>query len=156
MTKTEFLQTYRTKRAELDAALSKLSDDELNQRESAESWAIKDAIAHLTFWEQFMLNNVQTAVREGKSPQWMNDAQELATNAQILADNRDRPAADILAEMRQSLAETLAGLETLSDDDLNNPNRFAWTRGKPLWNYIANEGYGEHYHDHLPSVIRDA
>jgi hypothetical protein len=155
MTKSEFIQTYRDKRAELDAALSKLSEDELTRRDSADSWSIKDNLAHLTFWEQFMLNNVRQAVRHDIAPTWMNDVEETETNARILRDNWDRPLADLLAEMRQSLAETLAELETLSEDDLFNPNRFAWLRGKPLWTYIANEGYGEHYHEHLPNVKRE-
>src|SRR5687768_13998014 len=99
MNKTEFLQNYRDKRAELDAALAKLSEDELTRRDSADSWSIKDNLAHLTFWEQFMLNNVRQAVRHDISPQWMNDVEETETNARILKDNWDRPLADILAEM---------------------------------------------------------
>ena len=154
MTKTEFLQTYRQKRAELDAALAKLNEDELTRREP-DSWSIKDNLAHLTCCEQYMLNNVRQAIHHGKTLQWMNDAEETAANAQILKDNWDRPLSEILAEMRQSLTEVLAELETLSEDDLTNPNRFAWMGGKPLWTYIANEGYGEHYHEHLPDVIRE-
>lgn len=154
MTKTEFLQTYRDKRAELDAALAKLSEDELTHR-AADSWSIKDNLAHLTFWEQFMLNNVRQAVRHDISPKWMNDVEETETNARILRDNWDRPLAAILAEMRQSLAETLAELETLAEEDLTNPNRFAWLKGRTLWSYIGQEGYGEHYHEHLPDVIRE-
>ena len=155
MTKTEFLETYRNKRAELDAALAQLSEDELTRR-AADSWSIKDNLAHLTFWEQFMLNNVRQAVRHDISPKWMNDVEETETNARILKDNWDRPLAAILAEMRQSLAETLAELETLSEDDLTNANRFAWLRGNPLWTYIANEGYGEHYHEHLTGMMSNA
>lgn len=148
MNKTEFLKTLKAERARLEEKLAALSEARLIERSAPDAWSIKDNLAHLTFWEQYMLNNIRRAVNEA-APEWMTDEEETRTNAQVFTDNQDRPLADVLADMRRSLADVIAQVESLSEADLTDPNRFAWLKGAPLWTYVADETYGEHYHEHL-------
>ncbi len=53
----------------------------------------------------------------------------------------------MLAEFERSYHELLEAIEPLSDEDLNDPARYAWTEGKPLWRTIAGESY-LHYREH--------
>lgn len=151
MTKAEFINTLRVERAKLDSTLAALTPRQLTRRVTPEAWSIKDHLAHLTYWEQYMLQRVRQALL-GESPKWVSTEEETEINAQVFERNRSRSLALVLADMHRSLADTLELVESLSEADLTNPRRFAWMRRKPLYTYIANEGYGEHYHDHLKSL----
>jgi hypothetical protein len=39
----------------------------------------------------------------------------------------------------------------MPEDDLMNPDRFAWSQGEPLWEAIAGDTY-EHYHEHIAQI----
>jgi hypothetical protein len=149
MNKTEFLATLTSERAQLDEQLARLSDEQLSKQPAPDAWSIKQNLAHLVYWEQVMLEKVRAAVEKGETPQWINEEEETRLNAEIAEASRDRPAGEILAEMRQSLRQVIAQVEALSEADLTDPNRFPWRQGQPLWEYIAAEAYGEHYHEHL-------
>jgi hypothetical protein len=152
MTKSEFLAQLRAARARLDERLARLSQAELTAR-APDAWSIKDNLAHLTFWEQYMLDQVRRCAVGAAAPQWMSNEEEAATNARLLRDNWDRPLAEVLADMRRSLDDVIAQVAALSEADLTDPARFAWLNGKPLWTYIENESFGEHYHEHLRALM---
>lgn len=149
MNKTEFLKTLKVERARLEEKLAALSEARLIERSAPDAWSIKDNLAHLTICEQYMLNNIRRVVNEAVAPEWMTDEEETLANARVFTDNKDRPLADVLADMRRSLADVIAQVESLSEADLTDPNRFAWLKGAALWTYIADETYDEHYHEHL-------
>jgi hypothetical protein len=144
----------KTERARFDRQLSQMTEAELTARSAPEAWSIKDSLAHLVHWEQYMLERVRRAVDQGEAPQRMADEEEKrlienAENAEVFEDNKDRPLADILHAMRRSYEQIVAQVEALPESDLIDPRRFAWLNGDPLWKYIANESYAEHYHEHL-------
>jgi hypothetical protein len=69
-------------------------------------------------------------------------------NAKIYELNRDRTLEDVLAESRASYAELLAAIDTISDEDLNDPGRFEYQPPGTLpWQIIAQNSY-EHYPHH--------
>jgi hypothetical protein len=47
----------------------------------------------------------------------------------------------------------LAAVKAMTDEDLTDPHRFAWTDGKPLWQFIASETY-EHILEHIGAISR--
>lgn len=154
MTKIEFINTLRVERAKLEATLAALTPRRLTRRASPEAWSIKDHLAHLTYWEQYMLQRIRQALL-GEMPKWVSTEEETDINASVFERNQRRPLASVLADMHRSLADTFDLIESLSEADLTDPRRFAWLKGKPLYTYIANEGYGEHYHDHLKALGLD-
>jgi hypothetical protein len=149
MNKTEFLAFLKSERAQLDEKLAQLTEAQLSEPPGPDSWSIKQNLAHVTYWEQEMLKKVRAAVEKGESPQWVNQEDETRLNAQIAEASRERPAGEILAENRQSLRDVIVQVEAISETDLTDPNRFPWRDGQPLWQYIADEACGEHYHEHL-------
>jgi hypothetical protein len=110
---------------------------------------LRDALQHLTYWEQYMLNVVRRAVEEDKPSQWVTNEEETAINAQLLAEASERPPQDVLADFRRSFQDVKTLVESLPEDVLTEPDRFTWLKGQPLWTYIANESFGEHREEHL-------
>ena len=39
----------------------------------------------------------------------------------------------------------------MSEEDLTDPQRFAWAKGVSLWRYVAGDTY-EHYLEHITSI----
>jgi tetratricopeptide (TPR) repeat protein len=82
-------------------------------------WAAKDHLAHLSWWRDRNARLVD-AVRTGAEPppQVDDDTQ----NEIIYQANRDRPAAEIRAEARQSWDRIAAAIEACSEADLMRPH----------------------------------
>lgn len=151
--KPEFLNKMQAAQERLEERLAGLSDEQLTERPAPDAWSLREALQHLTYWEQYMLNVVRRAVEANESPQWVTNEEETAINAQILAEANERPLRDALADFRRSSQDVKALVESLPEDVLTDPNRFAWLKGQALWAYIANESFGEHREEHLHSFL---
>lgn len=156
MNKAEFLMLLRSKRAGLEENLARLSAKILVTRSTPDSWSIKDALAHLTYYEQHMLNNVRQSMENGTEISGVTLEEQTTRNAQIFANNWDKPLAEVLTEMRGSFAQVTAYVETIPEDILLDPDHFAWLNGMPLWQYILDETSGEHYEEHLGSLMEQS
>jgi len=115
----------------------------------AGEWSVKDIIAHMTWCEREALGILQARALGG-SDLWNLPQDE--RNAAVFVENRDRPLHEVLTEAQQVYAQLLEAVQTLSDEDLNDPNRF---RDMPTdwlpWQIIAGNSY-EHYRQHTPSI----
>jgi len=114
-------------------------------------WSVKDLLAHLGFWEQHIVAAYRTLQR-GDVPDPAPDETSLhAINARVFAEHRGRPLADVQREEGEAYQALLFLAESAPEDDLFDPHRFAWTRGRPLAELIANNSY-EHYDEHLQDL----
>jgi uncharacterized damage-inducible protein DinB len=122
-----------------------LGEAELSAPGATGTWSVKDVIAHITWFEREMVGVIQARALVG-SELW--NLPPDARNAAIFVQNRDRSLADVLAEAERVYAELLAAIETLTDEELADPARFA---GMPTdwqpWRVIAGNSF-EHYRDH--------
>ena len=149
MNKQQLIENIQSHRARLEERLEGMSAEELMARPSPKAWSVKDALAHLVYWEQYMLGNIRLALEKGEAPQWVNQIEENRLNDQIFNDNRDRPLNDIMEDWHRSQDAVIRQVEALSEEQLTDPNAFDWMNGQPLSKYIADEAFGEHYEEHL-------
>jgi hypothetical protein len=120
-------------------------------------WSIKDNLAHLAAWEQFLVHHHI----HGQPPHQVMqiDAEtfkrldEAGINAMIRKDNRYRPAADVLANLRRSHAEVLRTLEAMSFSDLMKPRYSDDPEKRPLIGWVIGNTY-EHYAEHRQNIER--
>ena len=88
-------------------------------------WSVKDVLAHVAEWEQFLLLNQfrdhspHEALRVNEDMLESPDFDEL--NAILFERNRDRPVAEVLANLHQTHSQLFAALEQMSDNDLIKP-----------------------------------
>jgi hypothetical protein len=57
----------------------------------------------------------------------------------------------VLADFHRSYESALARVEALTEEDLVDPQRFAWRKGDPLWHMVAANMW-EHYQEHRESI----
>jgi hypothetical protein len=151
MKKAELLEKVRVSRAEFEALLAQFTDGQMLQSVLPGNWSPKDALAHVAWWER-RAHVVISAVINGREPEYSLDESDVDNvNRQTYQANRLRPLAEIRSEEIAAYRALVALAESLSDNDLTNPEKFAWTKGKSLsvlieWNTFA------HYDEHMPDL----
>jgi hypothetical protein len=140
----------------LGQTVNSLSADQMTRIKSADGWAVKDHLVHLTVWEQSLLALLQGRPRH--EAMGMDEATFKANNvdghnAFIYERNKDRPLRDVLAAFRQSHQQLLAELDKLTDADLLKPYSHYQPNDppyneRPVLRWIVGDTY-EHYVEHL-------
>jgi hypothetical protein len=148
MKKTELLQQIRDERRALEEVLTRLTNAQMLLPGVDGVWSVKDALAHISAWEQRMLSWIPSHLR-GEPPEvplpWDVERMNSDTYAQV----KDKPLAGVLQEFHNSYQESLALVESLTEDQLQTQYLNTWPMG-PLWLGVAantNFHYKEHRND---------
>lgn len=109
-------------------------------------WSAKDVAAHIIYWNDRLAADLEAAARDVAPPERVEDFDE--ANRQIIEAHREWPWEDLLEFEHKASARLLAALDGLSEDMLDDPKRYEWTEGRPLWWRIA---FTAHFHalDHV-------
>ncbi len=145
----EFLENMQTARHDWEAILGVIPESRMAEPGVVGQWSLKDLIAHITWYEREMIGVIQQRALTG-SDLWNKTTDE--RNAVIYEENKDRSLEDVRDEARRVYAQLYAALECLTDDDLNDPSRFAEMLPDWLpWHIFAQNTY-EHYDHHTGDV----
>lgn len=152
MDKAQGLQEIRAGREKLEELLAALHADGMEVEKALyEAWSVKDLLAHLSFWER-RAATIFKALQAGEPVPPLGDSTLDEVNARVFAANHGRPLAEVQAEENEAYRELLALTEKAPENDLFDPQRFAWTKGQPFFDWIEGNSYG-HYQEHLPALV---
>jgi len=151
MDRQTLLTNLHAGRERLAAALAQMDEARMVEPVLYGLWSVKDLLAHLGFWEHHIVAAYRTLQRGDVPDPGPDEASLHATNARVFAEHRGRPLADVQREEQEAYQALLSLVEAAPEDDLFDPHRFAWTRGHPLAELIANNSY-EHYDEHLQDL----
>jgi hypothetical protein len=132
-------------RAEEHAFWEGLSEAERTATGSPDRWSAKDVFAHITVWKDRLADHLEAAA-SGREYQRVQDIQ--AANREVYEANRGRSWEDLWGYEEQVFARLLAVVGASTEAALDDPDRFDWTRGRPLWKNVGFTGYF-HPLDHL-------
>ena len=152
MDKTELIAKMRDGHAPVEAAAAALSDGALlAQAPGMPGWTRKDVLAHIEWWHRHSMA-VLAGVQSGVDPYpdsgepWDVDVQ----NAQVLADNRDRPGADVREGEEASFKALVAAVEAAPDEALFESGLVPWLDG-PAARVVDGDTW-DHYPEHVPHL----
>lgn len=155
-TNAELLAQCNEAQQQMEETIAPLTPDQMNAPNVNGDWSIKDELAHLTFWNQNLLIRLRAATT-GETPDPAQFAQSDAEidewNARVFTENKDRPLEDVLTDFRDTYTQVTDALTPLSDADLFDPKRFAWTKGTPLWQWVVGN-ITDHYPEHREQIER--
>ena len=149
MDKATLLKALTETRAEWEALLAQIDEKQMQRPGATGKWSVKDVIAHVTWGESEIAPVLRTHVLADSDLWNLTDDER---NEITYQQNKDRPLHDIVKEERQAYTALLEAVQTLSDEDLNNPKRFKNMPQEWIpWRLIAGETF-KHYEDHMPSI----
>ncbi|GHO46230.1 DinB family protein [Ktedonospora formicarum] len=127
--------------------ISSLSEEQLSTPGVNSPWSVKDNLAHLTTWQEYMLSRLKSidSDREPPVPEEYHGTED-EINERIYQRNKARPVADVLADFERSYQEVITTLEATPEATLASP--FPWsTSGNPAWEFVVGNT-SEHYQEH--------
>jgi uncharacterized damage-inducible protein DinB len=134
----------------MELLLAQLSVAEINQPGAVGVWSVKDALAHIAFWERYAVNIIRDAMR-GATPVLVADDETERNNASVVAQYYQRSLAAVIADWQQAREELLEEIADLSEADLNDPDRFPWSAGRTLLDRIAGNSF-DHEQEHIDQI----
>lgn len=152
MDRRELLRAMQTGHDRLEAALSGLRDEALLAPELDDGWSVKDLLAHLAFWQK-RVGDIYLGLVIGDMSN-LEGVDLSVDELNALAYERNRPAS--LAQVRENESWAYRALKQLAaaapEEHLFDPQRFAWTRGRPFADWVAGNT-NEHFDEHLPALL---
>ncbi|MGB3716649.1 MAG: ClbS/DfsB family four-helix bundle protein [Candidatus Promineifilaceae bacterium] len=115
-----------------------MNDDARSAVSKVDDWSPKDTMAHVAHWDSMMAADL--ADPENRAPA-QNEADFNQTNAKIWEQYKESTWDEIEALVDRTQEEMVNSLRRLSEDDLNDPERFEWLNGRPLWRAVAFSNY---------------
>src|SRR5579859_1220897 len=144
--KAELLERMRSARADLEAILARLDDAAL-AAPGPEGWAVKDHLAHLAAWQRKVLGNMDGRASHevlGVPEAVYTSGDWVAINEYVRAPDKDRSAAEIVAEFRRANGDIARRVTALPEEQLFGAD-------DRLLNNISGNTYG-HDEEHKPWI----
>ena len=154
MNKQEIVKALEDSREPIMRIIDELSDEQMLEPGVVGEWTLKDLIAHLTRWEAELIK-LLWQIRQGGTPSSMlvEEMDFDAINARWNQEDQSRSLGRILEDFYAVREQTLRRLEYFNDRDLDDPNRYPFLKGKPLWIKIAGNSFA-HDQEHLEQIQR--
>ena len=155
-TKASLLQRIDREGAAWDALLAEVGEDRMELPGAAGDWTFKDVVGHLNGWRMRTLDRLEHADAPPPPP-WPadldvdSDEGVEAINRWLYDRNRDRPAADLVAESRQQLTRLREAVAARSEQELTEPLRYPWLGGEPL-SAVVEGSFGHLHEEHEPAI----
>ena len=115
MSKQDFLERMRAGRADLNEAISNLTEEQMSQDLVASEWTVKDILAHLAAWQgETRLAILRAEAGEEVGPIINESVDEW--NAARVNERRRLPLVDVMQEFHAVYDELMAALARLPED----------------------------------------
>jgi DinB family protein len=147
MSKAQLLSMIQSARADWETLLAGIPEAWMTEPGVDGEWSIKDIVAHIAWGEQESLGVAEAHALVG-SELWQLPQDE--RNAAVFEQNRRRELQEVLADSQQIFRRNFEVVAALSEDDLNDPSRFAGIpEGWRPWRILYDPG---HYQAHAASI----
>jgi hypothetical protein len=148
--KTRLIQLLDLAHSFRQQLLTDFSGDADQRSGTWEQWSLKDELAHVVAWELNALARL-AALLHGEPPPDFSEFEKI--NHSIYHTNRERLLAEIVAEGDRAQADFVALIQSLPEDDLDQPGHFSAQEPRSLTEQIIDNGY-EHPCAHYVDVYR--
>lgn len=152
--KTALLKAIQREWEALLSVVERLSPAQMTTADSG-GWSPKDNLAHLAEWMKVLLGyhiDKRPPAEVLGMPEDVVKAWDFTIiNPVLFERNQDRPAADVLAELKKAYAELTARLESMSIEDLMKPRRAEDPQKRPLVLWILGDTT-EHFAEHRATI----
>jgi hypothetical protein len=154
MKKSDLLEKLEQSRENFLELLDSLTEEKMLEPALPGGWTVKDVLVHITLWEAELIKLLFQA-QQGRKPKTILNSREPAdqVNARWYAQHKDRDLEQALKDFETIRDQTIRRVQSFSDKDLTDPNRYKWLNDQPLWKWIAEDTF-EHEDEHAGDIRR--
>ncbi|MBE0697468.1 MAG: ClbS/DfsB family four-helix bundle protein [Anaerolineaceae bacterium] len=153
MDKIELLEALEDERQELIEMLADVPDESMILPGVSGDWSIKDILIHLTHWEGQVVTLLFQTSHGMEKPSTVHFGKEKVDqlNQRWYEAGKARAFDLVWEDWIGVRKQTIRRVSEFSDQDLNDPQRYPWLKGTPLWQWIAADSY-EHEEEHADTI----
>lgn len=157
MNKSRLLEEMSSGYIALEDILAPLDQAQMTTPGVNGDWSIKDILAHLAAWQNYLLIRLQAAIRnEVPAVQGILSDEDEGNavdrlNAGFYEENKSRPLEEVITDFRTTYRHIVEAVQALSNEGLFEPKHFAWMKDNALWELVPGDTY-EHYQEHIQSI----
>lgn len=149
-TRDGLVRRIRDERTAWHALLDEIGEDRMEEPGPMGDWTFKDLAAHLLGWRERTIDRIEAGPGANSPTRWPASLEtDDEINAWIHEQHRDRPLADVLADVDNSYERLARLIETMPEDDVTTPGRFDWLEGQAL---VDADFFGHLHEEHEPSI----
>jgi hypothetical protein len=156
-TRSELLAVLDREWANIERICASLSEADMVKPGAQGEWSIKDILAHISAWEKYLLDRLGM-VMTGVPPLYpaMKSWDDIHRfNAQVYAENKDRPLTSVIIEFRSLYRGVMTVLEALNDDLLNQPYSYDFPDDSLTLLQLIRANTYVHYREHCNAIKKD-
>ena len=120
--------------------IATLSEAERSAVGTAERWSAKDILVNIMLWKELQTQKLAMAVRGQTPPEWRDGALIDSINNQAREKYCDVPFQDVQREAGRVFVAFIAQVESMSEEELSDPERYEWADGGALWHETLGNG----------------
>lgn len=157
-TKSQLLETLKSRGVERDALLASVSEERMTQPGAADHWSVKDIVCHVTAYERWLVEWLTAAAQDSfPAPSPLDDADVERRNARVYEMTHAMSLPEVMNDARQTFAGLVNAIEILSAEYFDNPQSAEWFM-KPYWSKMNTVPdavinlSADHYEEHIPSI----
>jgi len=153
-TKTQLLAELDMEWAHIERICAGLSETDMLTPGVEGEWSVKDILCHLSAWEKYLLDRLGY-VLTGQHPLYsiMSSWDDVHRfNAQVYAENKDRPLNSVIIEFRSLYRGVMTVLESLDDVQLNQAYSYDFPDDRLTLLQLIRANTFEHYREHCPAL----
>jgi hypothetical protein len=152
MKKRDLISALENSQKDIQDQLASFSEQEMIELTTADGWSVKDILAHLTRWEAELIK-LLWQLSQGQRPITVHFTGPTVdeVNDRWLAEDRTRPLERILEDFRGVRRQTIRRVESFTDTELSDTQRYSWLEGKSLSEWVAEDTF-RHEAEHLPQI----
>jgi hypothetical protein len=154
ITKDRFLQHLATERSHLIAAIAGLSEEQICRPGTMERQSIKDLLAHITFWDEVAIANLELMLN-GRSDDIVRpagDEETSAWNDRELQHRRDLSLAEVIGQLESKRQQFISLMEQANDELLSSSIQIRWNMETLLAHQLVAEDTYEHDKEHAADI----
>ena len=148
MTAARLASILKSERAKWNELLALVGEERMDVPGAAGDWSVKQLVAHLTWYEQAVVEGAQAVLQTGAFRRRRREGVSLdQQNAEIAEQSRSRSAAEVLAEADLVFEQLLTVVAACPDEILNDPSLLRLPEDVVPWMGVADNSYA-HYRHH--------
>jgi uncharacterized protein (TIGR03083 family) len=149
LTKNEIVEALNRENDRLLKTILRLTLDQMTQPGTIGDWSVKDVLAHLIFWNHFVVDELQAALA-GKTLEFDHSDTD-AVNERAVARYRDHSFMEVSSRYSESFREVMRTVWSLPDRAFEPGSSVERALGDTIAGALHNNTY-DHYALHCAQI----